>query len=272
MSYIQCETSNLHELEARYDESMKTLFSFFIFFSATPGWALSPAPPLYESVLFVGDDHVAGAFGNAVDAYLRTISIDVISIAECGSTPGNWIGAKSGFQRARCGLWQRDEQGQERRTVNFKAKSLAEELAKADPDLTVIALGTYMLKSDRDIQSEQAAVEKMIAEVLKIQSKCVWIGPPKITREPFASNLDDGVRTLKRWLSKSRCEFVDSTQFSIYKGSDGLTYQVAAGTNWGALISRELEKLSRPSPREQQSLNIDQPEINSSSPSQRAPQ
>lgn len=250
---------------------MKVCFSFFILFWISPGFASSPAPPLYESVLFVGDDHVAGAFGNAVDAYLRTISIDVISIAECGSTPSNWIGVKGGFQIAHCGLWQRDGEGQERRVLKFKAKSFIEELAKADPDLTVIALGTYMLKSDRDIQNEQASVEKMIAEVEKIQSKCVWIGPPKITREPFASNLDDGVRTLKRWLSKSRCDFIDSTRFSLYKGRDGLTYQVTSGTNWGALVSRELEKLSRPSPREEQSLNINQPESNISSPSERAP-
>ncbi|QDK45129.1 hypothetical protein DOM22_08150 [Bdellovibrio sp. ZAP7] len=226
---------------------------------------------MYESVLFIGDDHVADAFGNAVDAYLRTISIEVNTIAECGSTPGNWVGVRTDFQSAKCGFWQRDEKRRERKSKEFKPRSLSEELAKADPDLTIIALGTYLLMNERDMQNEQSSVEKMVSEVERIQSRCVWIGPPRLSKEPYASNLDSGVRTLKKILSKLHCDFIDSSKLTRYKGKDGLKYQVAAATRWGAQVSRELDKLNRPSPQEEQSLNLEPTLTNPSSPSGTAP-
>ncbi len=239
-----------------HDKEMKIVFALIVSMLPSLSFALATAPHLYESVLFVGDDHVAGNFGNVVDTYLRTLAIEVNTIAECGSTPGNWVGVRSDFQAASCGLWQRDEKNREKKQKEFKARSFTEELAKADPDLTIIALGTYMLKSERDIQNEQAAIEKMLDEVDRIQSKCIWIGPPKISKEPFASNLENGVRTLKKVLSKSRCEFIDSTKLSNYKGKDGLKYQVAAATRWGAQVTHEIEKLNRLSPQEEQTLNL----------------
>jgi hypothetical protein len=254
-----------------HHKEMKLIFVLLISILPNASWALSQAPPLYESVLFIGDDHVAGTFGNVVDTYLRTISIEVNTIAECGVTPANWVGVRTDFQSATCGLWQRDDKNREKKQMEFKPRSFAEELAKADPDLTVIALGTYMLKSERDMQNEQTAIEKMLMDVEKYQSKCVWIGPPNLTKEPFASNLENGVRTLKKILSKSRCEFVDSTKFSNYKGKDGLRYQVRAATNWGAQISIELDKLNRPSPREEQSLNIESTTPTSLAPGDRSP-
>ncbi|WP_413294353.1 hypothetical protein ACLSU7_04460 [Bdellovibrio sp. HCB185ZH] len=244
-----------------------------LLFSLLPNlsFASSVAPPMYESVLFIGDEHVAGAFGNAVDTYLRTISIEVNTIAECGSTPANWVGVRTDFQSAPCGFWQRDEKGRERKSKEFKSRSFAEELAKADPDLTIIALGTHLLRSERDLQNEQPSIEKLIGEVERLQSKCVWIGPPQLTKEPYASNLYSGVRTLKKIVSKSRCEFIDSTKYTRYKGKDGLRYQVAAATKWGAQISRELDKLGRPSPQEEQTLNLEPVLTNPSSPSGIAP-
>ncbi|QLY26836.1 hypothetical protein [Bdellovibrio sp. KM01] len=250
---------------------MRVLLILLFSLLPMPSKASSVAPPMYESVLFIGDDHVAGAFGNAVDAYLRTISIEVNTIAECGSTPANWIGVRTEFQSSVCGFWQRDEKRRERKSKEFKSRSFSEELAKSDPDLTIIALGTYMLKNERDMQNEQSSIEKMVSEIERIQSRCVWIGPPQLSKEPYASNLDSGVRTLKKILSKLHCDFIDSSKLTRYKGKDGLEYQVAAATSWGAKISRELDKLGRPSPQEEQSLNLEPAFVNPSSPSGTAP-
>ncbi|WP_413561049.1 hypothetical protein [Bdellovibrio sp. HCB209] len=219
--------------------------------------ASSPAPPLYESVLMIGDDHVAGSFGNALDAYLRTIAVEVNSIGECGSTPANWIGVRTSFEKANCGFWQRDINNQEKESAEVKSRSIYEEIAKADPDLTVIVLGTYMLKSSRFLKDEESSVEKILLEVEKARSKCIWIGPPQIKKEPYASNYSEGVKLLKKWVTKNRCDFVDSSQFSKYKGKGGIEYQVAAGTRWASAVIREIDKINRPSPREQQQLNID---------------
>ncbi|WP_413578293.1 SGNH/GDSL hydrolase family protein [Bdellovibrio sp. HCB290] len=234
---------------------MRLLAILLICFSICKTFASGTVPPLYESVLLVGDDHVAGAFGNALDRYLRTIAVDVNTIAQCGSNPDNWTGSSTDFVPTRCGFWQRNESGQEKRSKDFKPRSFEEELAKADPDLTLIVLGTFMLTDSKEMANQREPIEKMVAEVGKVASRCIWIGPPQIKKQPYAANLQEGVRLLEGILKKRRCEFIDSTKFSKYHGKNGLDYQVAAGTNWGAAVSKVVEKLNRPSAKEVHDLD-----------------
>ncbi|WP_413587245.1 SGNH/GDSL hydrolase family protein [Bdellovibrio sp. HCB274] len=229
---------------------MRLLVILFFSLTFSKSFASGTVPPLYESVLLVGDDHVAGAFGNALDRYLRTIAVDVNTIAQCGSTPDNWIGKSAEFTPTRCGYWQRNEAGQEKRSKEFKPRSFQEELAKADPDLTVIVLGTFLLKDSKEMGEQKAAIEKMVEDVRNVASRCIWVGPPQLKKPPYSDNLQQGVRMFESIFKKLRCDYVDSTRLSTYKGKNGIDYQVAAGTNWGAAVSREIEKLNRPTARE----------------------
>ncbi|WP_413581172.1 hypothetical protein [Bdellovibrio sp. HCB288] len=213
-----------------------TALLFLILFVNSKAVASGEAPPLYESVLFVGDDRVAGPFGNAVDRYLRTIAVDVNTVAVCGSTADTWIGVSSDYAPSSCGFWQRNEEGQESVSKEVKRRLIPEELAKANPDLTVIALGTYMLNNSREMENQRDAIGKILNEVEKVASKCIWIGPPRQKKDPFAANLGAGVKTLKDILKKRSCDFVDSSNLST------------------AEVIRSIEKLNRPSAKDVREL------------------
>lgn len=197
----------------------------------------------FENTLFIGDSHSYGAFGKSVDAYLRSISTNVTSIASCGSSPSNWMRTQAAYQKTVCGYWRKDSANKEIRVKDHNISPFPEELKNIKPDLTVIALGTNILASPANIQREKAAAEKMLSQVAQSGSQCVWVGPPDAEKQPFKKNLSAGVSELRTLAEKYNCLFVDSSQMTKYKEgtSDGIHYGNSEAKAWGERVTAELK-------------------------------
>ncbi|MBO9667413.1 MAG: SGNH/GDSL hydrolase family protein [Bdellovibrio sp.] len=239
---------------------MKTLLHVFILVIASfEVWAASGGAPPCRRVLFIGDSHSYGKFGEEVDKYLRTISTDVTSMASCGSSPSTWMASSDNYQSTNCGYWQRDSKGRDTRVKKHKVNSFPEELQRLEPDFTVVALGTNILGSKENIQRELPIVQQMLNEIAKSKSQCVWVGPPDLAKNPFKANLAEGNKALKKLVQKNNCIYVDSTTLTKYQEgtSDGLHYGPKDSAKWGIAVAKKIEdsrKVAEAANRQEQGL------------------
>lgn len=198
----------------------------------------------YESALFIADSHGAGAFGIEVDKYLRTIASQATSVASCGSSPSNWVSGSTTIQKTNCGYWRKKPDGNEIRVPKHELGSLENELDQAKPNLTVVALGTNMLSSPQNIEKEKASIEKMIAQIKKSKSQCIWIGPPDLVKKPFIDNLKNGIKEIRAVVEKNKCVFIDSTEVTTYakNNKDGIHYGKREAADWGIDASEKINQ------------------------------
>ena len=151
----------------------------------------------YQSILFVGDSHSYGPFGTVVDQALREQSEKVVSIASCGASASTWLEKSNNFKSTNCGYWKKTDVQKEIRTQSHQLNSLNSELTSVRPQVTVIALGTNMLGDVNGFRSELKAVEKLISQVQQSGSRCIWIGPPDLSKNPFKQNLNTLLLSMK---------------------------------------------------------------------------
>ena len=208
---------------------IKTCLLFISLCISTSVWAGS-----FGKVLFVGDSHSYGNFGTEVDKYLRANSSSVTTYASCGSSPSTWLNKNGKYNATNCGHLSKDPQGREKRQNSHGTEYFPDEIQNIHPDLTVIAMGTNILASPATIKREVESIKKMLAEVHKVQSKCIWVGPPSITKRPFVDNLDLGIKEIKSVIEKNGCVFVDSKPLTTYPAKgDGIHYGAQSAAKWG---------------------------------------
>lgn len=198
----------------------------------------------YESILFLGDSHSYGRYGETLDQYFRKNASKVTSIASCGSSPSTWVNVKSNFKSTNCGYWKKDRAEGEVRVKSQKLESFESHLQKTNADLVVISLGTNILASPGNIQSELKNIEAMILQAKKQGADCVWVGPPDLRRNPFKANLEKGIEAIKTVVEKNKCRFVDSTKLTKYPSgkTDGIHYGPSDSKKWGESVQNEFEK------------------------------
>jgi hypothetical protein len=171
----------------------------------------------------------------------------VTSIGSCGSSPSNWTQTGSKFQQTNCGFWKKNSEGKITSAQKQITPSFAEALSDAQPDITIIALGTNILSSPSNIKKELKFVEAMLKKTIENRSRCIWIGPPDLVKDPFRSNLPSGVQQMKVLIEKSNCKFIDSTHYTRYpstsKRADGIHYPKNQAIDWAAKIQPSLESL-----------------------------
>jgi hypothetical protein len=215
----------------------KYVINIIILFIGSQGLAFN--------TVFVGDSHTYGKFGGEVDAYLRSVSKNVTTIASCGSSPSTWAGEDTTNKATTCGYWRKDIKSKELRVDTHPADSFAKEVKALHPDLTVIALGTNMLGSPSNIQNEKQYIQVMLETVKKNNSECIWIGPPAAGVNPYKLNLAQGVKEIKELTEKSGCAFIDSTALTKYPAgkSDGVHLSPQDSKQWGSKVVAKIEKL-----------------------------
>ena len=207
-------------------------------FISSVTWANS-----FDKVLFVGDSHSYGNFGTEVDKYLRSVSGSVTTFASCGSSPSTWLKKDGKYKTTNCGHLSKDSSGRELRNKSHATEYFPGELQRIHPDLTVIAMGTNILASPANIKNELESMKKMLAEVNNANSKCVWVGPPSITKRPFADNLALGIKEMKAVAEKNNCVFIDSKPLTTYPAKgDGIHYGGQAAAKWGKDVAKQIEQ------------------------------
>lgn len=196
----------------------------------------------FASILFIADSHGDGQFGKEVDRYLRTISDKTISVASCGSSPSTWINEVTNFKETNCGFWKKESTGQETRVKKHVVPSFSNEIKLAKPNLTVIELGTNILLTPKNIDAEMDSIQKMLDEVRKAKSKCIWIGPPNVSKPNLAANLAYGNKKIEA-LVKSQCVYIDSTKLTKpVPEKDGMHYGARQAADWGIDTAEQIEQ------------------------------
>jgi len=205
----------------------------------------------YQSILFIGDSHSYGPFGSVIDQALRGQSEKVVSIASCGASASTWLEKANNFKSTNCGYWKKSDSQKEIRTQSHQLNSLNSELISVQPQVTVIALGTNMLGDVNGFRSELKAVEKLISQVQQAGSRCLWIGPPDVSKNPFKQNLASLNLELKKFVESKKCTYLDSSQITSYQftKADGIHYPAKESKSWGEKISQEILQQLKPLPR-----------------------
>lgn len=201
------------------------------------------AEPTFERALFIGDSHSYGKFGEKIDTYLRSVAGQVDTVASCGSSPSTWLAKGDNYKSTNCGYWSKDSPGHDIRTKSHKIESFSEKMASVKPDLTVVALGTNILASPGNIAQEKKSIEAMLAEIKAAHSKCVWVGPPDVAKNPFKQNLAEGVKEMRELVEKNGCMYIDSTKMTSYPSSnkDGIHYGPQDAAAWGEKVTKAID-------------------------------
>ncbi|MGZ3709079.1 MAG: hypothetical protein ACXWPM_09955, partial [Bdellovibrionota bacterium] len=89
------------------------------------------------------------------------------------------------------------------------------------PSITIIALGSNLYSGPKEWVS--ATVKKMVNEIRRTGSRCVWIGPPQM--RAHSGQVAENLVAVLREAAKD-CSFIDSLPLTRYPaaGGDGVHY------------------------------------------------
>lgn len=213
---------------------------FLVFLTTLAGFAQG-------RVLIIGDSHSYGPLGEVLDSHYRKQGNAVSSYASCGSSPSTWVKTSQNFKSTNCGFWSKDSAGKEIRVKSHKLPSMADALSKANPQLTVVSLGTNILASPANINQELKFIEQMISSIKAKGSACVWIGPPDLSKNPFKANLAAGASAIKKTVEAKGCKFIDSRSYTKYPAgkSDGIHYGAGDSRKWGVAVAANLPSVAK---------------------------
>jgi hypothetical protein len=221
--------------------------------SLLAGEACAAEPPVaskvagrgQHAVLFVGDSHSVGTFGQTLTSLLvkSLPQASVTTVASCGSSPGWWLKGTP----TSCGFWRHDANGTEESALKAATPKLDELIAAVKPKTIIVGLGSNLVPLSAD--RRRAETEAMMADVARKADNCIWIGPPDARK--FSREEINAVYVLLRELASNHgCALLDSRSYTQYpdKGGDGLHYSGSQGTSiakaWAyKLFSKEIAYL-----------------------------
>lgn len=204
------------------------------------------------NILYIGDSHSVGYFGAAMNTSLRQLTlpgtgqfIKMKSVATCGSASSSWLNPQHSTS---CGFRICNPSGSCQQTAQGTTVGLQQLLTQAGPSpwpqITIIALGTNMLKSN--IKRVMADVTTLIQQVRAAGSSCIWVGPPR-AKESFVSDqqYNEFIQNLQTTVTLAACQYIDSSQKTNIQdiAGDGIHYKSAGGTAWGQATAEEIKLL-----------------------------
>ncbi len=192
------------------------------------------------SLLFIGDSHSVGPFGQKLDAELRTLDAKVTTATSCGTIVANW------YQTANttCGYLERDVDGTTRRGTTGPVPRFTTLLAQHRPSHVIVALATnYANYPDENFIVRD--MRKMASDIVATGAKCFWIGMP--TSRKLATK-HEKIDRLTRQAVSDLCTYFDSFAVTTYPatGSDGIHFYFQGGKevaeNWAKEAFSAFEK------------------------------
>ncbi len=182
-----------------------------------------PAMAGSADILVIGDSHATGCFGTSLYDQLETFrpigsanNARVHLIATCGSSVLSWTKDHS----TRCGFLDCAPGApctlKARFSTTGSTASLDSLLAKLNPRVTVVALGSNMLKWGW--RNSQAQVAGLIATIHSRKSACLWIGPPTPGLQGSScvakGKYDEYIEKMKAFVEGLGCAFVHSGDYT----------------------------------------------------------
>lgn len=187
-----------------------------------PSAALSAAPlaPPPTRFLVIGDSYVFGKLGRTLESTLKLERADkperkVWTYGSCGSSPLTWI---VGIPTP-CGVYVHED-GQDAKTTVAEASPtphIQKLLSTLKPDVTIIVMGTNFLRCP---QTTAPDTKKLVDEVERAGSLCVWVGPPAVIaksatpveREEARFSYE---RLYQALAVESRCKLIDTRKLGV---------------------------------------------------------
>jgi len=218
-----------------------------LFFLASMIMTLSAHAELTNpTILYIGDSHSYGKLGTTVESQLSTISDHVIMESSCGSSAYTWLG-KTGYEKTVCGFWKKDG-SDEIRTTEHQTPKFSDEVAKYNPGVIIIQLGTNMAAAEKPLNSK-GSIDQLMKEAKASGAECIWIGPPDANSKVVTKEKLGVVNNLIKDLADANgCTFIDSLQLTEFPkdSKEGIHYPPSLSKLWGekvaAIILNELKK------------------------------
>ncbi len=191
-------------------------------------------------VLFVGDSHVVGPFGQTLNSLLRkTPGITSETFGSCGTIAAHWL--RNG--KTTCGaLEQTPAEKVPVISKNAPTPQIEKLVKDFRPNFVIVELGAnYWDSSNAEMKKD---LEPFLKVILDGHAKCFWVSMPD------SRKLKDQQGWIVSGTSefvKSRCAFFDSTQVTRYpaQGGDGIHYWGEAtpqAVSWAKLVHQAFLK------------------------------
>lgn len=186
------------------------------------------------TVLFVGDSHSVGPFGQTLDQHLRDAGHNVGTYTSCGSIP-KWF---TNGQKTTCGYFQRDLKGTKFTATVNPTPIMDNLLADVKPDVVVLEFGgNYVgIPSDDFVKKD---ISSFIAKIKATGAACFFITNPD-TRSNRAA-IPRVLGLIKEAVGED-CPIFESHLVTRYPdaGGDGVHYW----SSWGTPIARNWARLA----------------------------
>lgn len=187
------------------------------------------------TLLFIGDSHSVGPFGQKLDAELRTLGVPVTTATSCGTIAGNWY--RPGATTS-CGFLERDADGSTRRGTQGAVPQFPTLLAQVKPTHVIVALATnYANFPDENFIVND--MRRMAQDIVNSGAQCFWVGMP--TSRKLADK-HAKIDRLTRAAVSDLCTYFDSFPVTSYPttGGDGIHFYFPGGTtvaqNWAMKV------------------------------------
>ncbi len=169
-----------------------------------------------ERILFLGDSHVVGAFGQRLDELLRSNPEDQVqTYGVCGSVAQDFfLGSET-----KCGYYFHQNGQAPEMPLTHAAPLVKEVLNSFRPDTVIIELGTNYAPGAQWTFNAIVSDAKPLADlVIQNGAKCFWVSMPD-TRT-FRARIPD-ILSATRAATSSGCKFIDSTKMIAYPENVG---------------------------------------------------
>lgn len=211
------------------------------------GWCFAASAETPARILYIGDSHAHGGLGLAggLDTLLRQDPAIRISFhAGCGTTSRQWLaGGRAPCDMDRPYLFH-DFKGRRGGGKNVSRyidlRRDVETGVSRGTTLSLVQLGTnFWGWSPPAIVS---SVRRLLAELRRGGSECVWIGPPSVDEGKAARHYPgltnakiDRVEGAIQQVVGGECFYISSREFTA-DGSDGVHFRIETGLEWARKV------------------------------------
>ncbi|MFL5785474.1 MAG: hypothetical protein ACJ76H_12725 [Bacteriovoracaceae bacterium] len=179
---------------------------------------------LTATILFIGDSHSVGPFGQKLDELLRNDGARVATYASCGSIARWWFTG----QKTTCGYFEKTLEGKVTQATTAVTPIFTQLLNDVHPDHVIIEFGTNYVKEE----SDEVAIKdmtKLKEEIIRSGADCFWVLPPDMRK--FRDDIPRLDRLVKTAIGET-CRYFESASVTHYPatGGDGIHYWSPEGT------------------------------------------
>ena len=203
-------------------------------------------------ILYLGDSLSMGAFGQTLDAGLRSQGAEVYTVIAGGASPYYWL---KSYQALPCtiGFWEKSPTS-ERRVPYVRTVPKLEDLIETHrPHFVVVQTGINLyatLRSQRRPKEEnvieiRSLIEQMCHSISKSGAHAYWILPPHSHERRYHISLQNELAGIMRNVVKEyRGAVFESSQVTRYTdpypAKDGIHFGNEEATEWALKVGADL--------------------------------